>query len=57
MSSVKIDKLQKSMNENICQGEILDVLLRGELHCRSALWVKLNLIPKAVFFLLVDSTK
>lgn len=39
------------MNESICKGEILDVLLRGKLHCRSALWVELNLVPKAVVFL------
>lgn len=39
------------MNENIYKGEILDVLLGGELHCRSALWVKFSLIPKAVVFL------
>lgn len=45
------------MNENICKGEILDGLLRGELHCRSALWVKLSQIPEAVFFLSGDSTK
>lgn len=45
------------MNENICKGEIVDVLLRGEVHCRSALWVKLSQIPKAVFFLSGVTTK
>lgn len=58
MSSIENDSFSKSMNGSICKGEILDVLLGGELHCRRALWVKLSLIPKAVAFLLQgDSTK